>query len=93
MGVSDRTLSRRLIHATREASLLRDQSTIDVINGTLDRIAAGLRVGRERQLLALTMALSVQRLRAWHKIQDRRKVRVTHLTLDAVLIGDGSEHP
>ena len=93
MGDSDRTLSRRLMHASRETSLLRDQSTIDVINGTLDRISAGLRVGRERQLLALTMAPSVQQLRAWREIQDRRRSRVTHLTLDAVLIGDGSEHP
>jgi len=93
LGVLDRRLSRRLMHATREASLLCNKSTIDVINHALDRIAAGLRVGRERQLLALTNAPAVHQIRSWCATQDRRRSKVTHLTLDAVLIGDGSEHP
>ena len=93
LGIPDRVLSRQLMHATRKDSLLRNKSTVDVINDTLDRIAAGLRVGRERQLLALINAPTVPQIRSWCAIDDHRPSKVTRLTLDAVLIGDGSEHP
>ena len=92
-GVPARVLSRRLLLAARAASLLRNRATVDLINEVLDRIAAGLRVGRERQLVALTNGLAPEQIHAWCATQDRRRSKVTHMTVDAVLIGDGSEQP
>jgi hypothetical protein len=76
--------------AARAASLLRNATTVDLINEALDRIAAGLRIGRERQLVALTNELVPEKIHAWCVTQDRRRSRVTHMTVDAMLIGDGS---
>ncbi len=90
-GVPACVLSRRLMLAARDASLLRNATTVGLINEALDRIAAGLRVGRERQLVALTNELAPEKIHAWCTTQDRRRSKVIHMTVDAMLIGDGSE--
>lgn len=90
-GVAACALSRRLMLAARDASLLRNATNVDLINEMLDRIAAGLRVGRERQLVALTNQLTPEKIHAWCAIQDRSRSKMTHMTVDAMLIGDGSE--
>ncbi len=87
-----RRLSRRLLDRARRAGRRRARSELQVLDAVLDRVASGLRVGTERELLELLVR---QRppgcLRRWLERVPPGGGTSGGFRLDAALFGDGTE--
>lgn len=85
-----RRLGRRVLEHARAASRRRDQARLALLDGVLDRLAGGLRIGAERALERALDRGPGPALAAWNGWRQPVPLRVLGVRISAALFGDGS---